>query len=97
MDAGKFPQAGCIGKIANAATTSERTLIRRYKSVLDMSPTKYLQQLRIARARELLESTVYPVSKISWDVGYEDVNSLRKQFKDIVGLTPSEYRQRFGK
>ena len=92
-----FQKPVALEKIANAATTSERTLIRRYKSVLDMSPTKYLQQLRIARARELLESTAYPVSKISWEVGYEDVNSLRKQFKDIVGLTPSEYRQRFGK
>jgi len=92
-----FQKPVALEKIANAATTSERTLIRRYKSVLDMSPTKYLQRLRIARARELLESTAYPVSKISWEVGYEDVNSLRKQFKDIVGLTPSEYRQRFGK
>jgi len=92
-----FHKPVVLEKIANAATTSERTLIRRYKSVLDMSPTKYLQQLRIARARELLESTVYLVSKISWDIGYEDVNSLRKQFKDIVGLTRSEYRQQFGK
>ncbi len=92
----QFHTSVTLKKVAEAAMTSERTLIRRYKSALGMSPTKYLQQLRIAKARELLENTAQPINNISWAVGYEDVNSLRKQFADMVGLTPSEYRQRFG-
>lgn len=91
-----FHTSVTLAKIAEATATSERTLIRRYKSALGMSPTKYLQQLRVAKTRELLESTTQPINKISWDVGYEDVNSLRKQFTDIVGLAPGEYRRRFG-
>jgi transcriptional regulator GlxA family with amidase domain len=85
--------------IAGACRTlvvSERTLARKFKTSLGMSPLSYLQSQRIARARQLLESSGLPLERIVEQCGYEDVSSFRKLFARQVGMTPREYRQRFG-
>jgi transcriptional regulator GlxA family with amidase domain len=79
-----------------ALAISERTLARRFKASLGMSPLSYLQSQRIARARELLESSKLPLDRIVEQCGYEDVSSFRKLFARQVGMTPRDYRQRFG-
>ncbi|WP_431687614.1 GlxA family transcriptional regulator [Hahella sp. NBU794] len=81
--------------MAAVARVGERTLQRRFRKALGMSPLQYVQQLRIQRARELLETSVTPVERIIWDVGYEDPSSFRKLFKLATGLTMTEYRARF--
>ena len=58
-------------------------------------PVQYLQNLRIERAKHLLESSKEPFDRITQHVGYEDGNSFRRMFKDKVGLTPGAYRKRF--
>ena len=68
---------------------------RRFKAATGMTPLEYWQQLRIGKARELLEFTRDPVDRIAWEVGYEDPGAFRKLFHRITGLTPGEYRQRF--
>lgn len=84
-----------LDKLAEIAATSVRTLIRRFHSALNMTPTAYIQQLRIGKARELLELTTLPVNKIAWKVGYEDAGAFSKIFQKSLGLSPSKYRQRF--
>lgn len=81
--------------LADDAAVSVRTLIRRFQSALDMSPTAYIQQVRIGKAKELLESSTTAVNQIAWQVGYEDPGSFRKVFQRDLGLTPAEYRRRF--
>jgi len=46
-------------------------------------------------AKELLQTTKLPFERIAWDVGYGDASAFRKVFQKIVGLPPSEFRQRF--
>jgi transcriptional regulator GlxA family with amidase domain len=85
--------------IAGACRTlavSERSLARKFKASLGMSPLSYLQSQRVARARQLLESSKLPLELIVEQCGYEDVSSFRKLFARQVGMTPREYRQRFG-
>lgn len=84
-----------IGKLASEAGVSERTLLRRFRSVLGLTPVQYLQALRLERARELLESSHDPVDRVTRRVGYEDVSSFRRLFKQSTGLSPTEYRQKF--
>ena len=61
-----------------------------------MTPVEYLQQVRIAKAREALERTLLPVDRIAWDVGYSDAATFRKLFQKLAGLPPAAYRQQFG-
>lgn len=85
-----------VGDMAAQAGMEERTFLRRFKAATGLKPTAYAQHLRIGKARELLELTKRPVEQVAWSVGYEDAAAFRKLFHRIIGLSPGEYRQRFG-
>ena len=84
-----------IAGVCRTLAISERTLARRFKASLGMSPLSYLQSQRIAHARQLLESSPLALERIVEQCGYEDVSSFRKLFARQVGMTPREYRLRF--
>jgi transcriptional regulator GlxA family with amidase domain len=75
---------------------SPRTLTRRFQANLGMSPITYLQSRRVARAKRMLEDHHLAFERIVEQCGYEDVSSFRKLFARHVGMTPREYRSRFG-
>jgi transcriptional regulator GlxA family with amidase domain len=84
-----------ISALAARAGLGERTFIRRFKRATGETPLSYLQQLRIEKARRLLETTSLAVEEITLKSGYEDISSFRKLFKRQTGLSPSAYRKRF--
>lgn len=86
-----------LGTLCKGLNVSERTLSRRFHAVLGMSPLTYIQSLRVAKARTLLEETSSPLDAIVEQCGYEDISSFRKLFTRHVGMTPREYRSRFGR
>lgn len=75
---------------------SLRNFVRRFKEATGDSPLNYLQKLRIAAAKRLLESDHRSVQEISDAVGYQDVAFFRNLFQRHTGVSPSAYRQRFG-
>lgn len=92
----KEARAITAGAMAKQARMEERTFLRRFKAATGLTPTEYAQHVRIGKAREMLEFTKRPVDQIAWSVGYEDTSAFRKLFHRIMGLSPSDYRQRFG-
>lgn len=74
---------------------SMRNFIRRFKAATEQTPIEYLQNLRIEKAKFLLESSQQGFEQITLQVGYEDGNSFRRLFKQRVGLAPNAYRKRF--
>ncbi len=75
---------------------SERSLLRRFKAATGLTPKVYLQNLRIEKARGLLERSRVPVAEIGWAVGYRDPSAFSRVFRAITGLTAGDYRRRFG-
>jgi transcriptional regulator GlxA family with amidase domain len=55
-----------------------------------------MQHLKVQKARELLEFTTLSMKEISWTVRYEDTGAFRQVFRKLVGLSPADYRSRFG-
>lgn len=84
-----------LSTLAVASATSERTLLRHFQQVTGMTPLEYLHDLRVERAKMLLEVTLQTVHTIAQACGYSDVASFRKIFRAVTGTTPSEYRSRF--
>jgi transcriptional regulator GlxA family with amidase domain len=60
-----------------------------------MTPLAYIQQVRVERAKALLESSDLPVDAVSWKIGYEDAAFFNRLFKRTTGLTPGAYRRMF--
>ena len=85
-----------IGAMAARANLTERTFLRRFRKATGLAPNEYMQHLRVGKARESLEFSNLSVNEIAWMVGYEDTGSFRKVFHRVMGLTPGEYRHRFG-
>ena len=81
--------------MAAEAAMEQRTFLRRFHRATGLKPTEYVQQLRVAQARERLEFTRDPVDRIAWDVGYEDPAAFRRVFQRLTGLTAGAYREKF--
>nr|WP_302795478.1 helix-turn-helix domain-containing protein [Shinella daejeonensis] len=82
--------------LATRAGLERRTFLRRFRKATGMTTSEYGQRLRVSRACELLQFSGLTVEQIAWETGYGDPGSFRKIFARFIGLTPGEYRQRFG-
>ncbi|MBT8443029.1 MAG: helix-turn-helix domain-containing protein [Gammaproteobacteria bacterium] len=78
-----------------ALNKPERTLKRRFRAATGTTLIEYLQNLRVKKAKGLLESETLPVDEISAATGYEDASFFRRLFTRRTGLTPSQYRKMF--
>lgn len=85
-----------LAALAEHAGLGERTFLRRFRVATGLKPIQYCQHLRVGKARQMLEYTNDTVDHIAWLTGYRDLGWFRVTFNKITGLTPSEYRARFG-
>lgn len=67
---------------------------RMFKQKYEVSPRKYLTNLRIMKAKELLLTTGYSIHEIARMTGHENQLYFSRVFRATVGCTPSEYRKR---
>jgi transcriptional regulator GlxA family with amidase domain len=84
-----------LDEMAREAGMSRRTLTRRFKAATGCLPGHYLQLIRVAVARQMLEQGARSVQEVGVAVGYDDVGFFRSVFKRHSGLTPAAYRERY--
>ncbi|QUH00367.1 helix-turn-helix domain-containing protein [Saccharopolyspora erythraea] len=85
-----------VGRLAERAGLSSRTLARRFTEQLGTSPGEWLLGQRLDAARALLEQTNLPVDAIATRVGLASAVNLRRRFRARFGTTPGAYRRTFG-
>ena len=64
-----------------------------FTGIKGISPMKLITNLRIAKAREMLTDSKWPLKEIAAMTGYNDVNYFSRIFKDVVGVSPKQYRK----
>lgn len=79
--------------VATKLDLSSGYLSQYFKQQTGDTLTSYVADLRIRKACSLLESTTMPLQMVSESVGYYNLNSFIRRFKQITGLTPGEYRK----
>lgn len=84
-----------IAEIVKEYPASRRNLVRKFKANTGVTPIEYLQNVRIEKAKKLLERTDRNISEIINETGYTDPKSFRKIFLKLVGISPKEYREKF--
>lgn len=65
-----------------------------FKQQTGFPPSHYLRNVRISKAKELLETTGFSVMEIAAMVGYSSNSTLTRAFHSLTGMTPKEYRNR---
>jgi transcriptional regulator GlxA family with amidase domain len=85
-----------LDALARRCGMSLRNFVRRFKQATGDSPLIYLQKLRVAAAKRLLESDHRTMQEISDAVGYQDVAFFREIFQRHTGDSFRAYRERFG-
>ena len=84
-----------IDVIARKVGISPRHFKRRFKSATGELPHKYLQQVRVDAAKIKLETTRDSIEEITWAVGYTDVSSFCRLFRQHTQISPGAYRDKF--
>ena len=87
---------GCgltVRDLARHSAMSESGFSHTFKAVAGIPPRRYAIQARIARARELLETTGLSVKEIAAQLGYDDPHYFSRCFRRHTGRTPSAVRR----
>ncbi len=85
-----------LSTLAERLHMSVRHLARVFRAEIGVSPGHYIESTRIETARRRLEETELGVKSIAADCGFGSSESLRRVFVQALGVSPSEYRRRFG-
>ena len=80
--------------MAKIAKTSERTLHRLCCDMLGSPPKKYLLNLRLSKAKQILQKEKVHISEVAFRVGFSDSNYFAKQYKKKFKCTPKESAKR---
>jgi transcriptional regulator GlxA family with amidase domain len=84
-----------VENLALHAAMSRRNFTRVFTAELGKSPAHYIEQLRIEAARRFLEDSQKSVDEIASASGFSSAELMRRAFLRSIGITPSEYRERF--
>ena len=79
-------------RIGEEMGMSRVQLYRKVKQLSGMSPVELLRKARLARGRQLLETTDSTISEIAYDTGFSAPSYFTKCFKDEYGISPGEVR-----
>lgn len=90
-----YHDTATIEELIKDIPSSRRNIVRRFKQITGITPIEYLQQTRIEAAKKLLERTAQQMTEVIFQSGYSDPKAFRKIFKKSVGMTPSQYREKF--
>lgn len=85
-----------VAAMARLSGLPERSFKRGFARATGMSPIAYVHTLRLEESKHILETMDLPIEAVANEVGYEDASFFGRLFRRQVGLTPAQYRKRFG-
>lgn len=71
---------------------SKEYLSRYFKKHMGKTISEYLLEVRIEKAKQMLQTTTYSVSDICEYCGYSSIGNFQKAFKKVTGMSPRAYR-----
>ena len=81
-----------IENFAKKMLLSRMHLHRKLKTIIGLSPSEFIRNLRLERAAQLLESEADSVSQIAFQVGFNNLSYFAKCFKEKYDCAPSVYK-----
>ena len=82
-----------IAKVSEMCGITPEYFRSLFKKTFGSSPIKYINELKITRAKELLGSGLYSVSEAATLSGYSDPSHFSREFKKAVGISPARFKE----
>lgn len=83
-----------LAELARETGLTDYAVLRGFRRATGIPPHRYLTQLRVRRAGELLRAGQSPVM-VARAVGFADQSHLNRHFRRLVGVTPGAYTRRW--
>jgi len=87
-----FCRAIELNTLAATACLSKYHFLRLFKLAYGLSPHQYIQQLRLEKAKQLLQDGSLAINDIADTLGFENSQSFSRLFFQRAGVYPSQYR-----
>lgn len=88
-----FGESLAVEDLAGLVHMSASTLTRSFKRETGLSPIKYLIEIRIEKAKDLLKKSNIPITTIADRCGFSSSSHFATEFKKLTDVTPSEFRE----
>jgi transcriptional regulator GlxA family with amidase domain len=85
-----------VPRLAEKAHMTERTLARAFLAETGETPARFVERLRVDHARTALSGTHRLAETIAVRAGFGSMERMRRAFKKHLGVSPSDFRARFG-
>lgn len=83
-----------LDDLSAAAHVNKTTLSNMFKELFDTTPIRYINSLRMQKAKELLSNTTIGIGEIAELIGFQSIHYFSRFFKEKENCTPVEYRMR---
>ncbi len=83
-----------VDELSSAVGASRQHFVRLFKAETGLTVSQYIAKARCECASELLENSRLHIHDIAYYVGYEDTNYFSRVFKNVMGMSPQEYREK---
>nr|WP_210201769.1 DJ-1/PfpI family protein [Mesorhizobium loti] len=84
-----------VEALSERAAMSPRSFARKFHGAVGQTPAAAMEALRLEAAKRMLEDSSQSMKSIAAKSGFGDQQGLRRAFWRALGITPSEYRERF--
>jgi AraC family transcriptional activator FtrA len=89
--------AHTVDSLARRVGMSQRTFLRRFQDATGTTPTRWLLNERLLRAKDYLESSKLSIDSIAEQTGFGQAATLRHHFRQHYALSPARYRKQFAR
>ena len=92
---GRLDQATTASDMASFANISVRKLHQICKDMFDLGPAQLLAEMRMEKARTLLQQQELSIKEIAFTCGFSQAAAFTKAFNRRYGISPSKYRDAY--
>ena len=82
-----------LAELADIFCVSQSHLCREFTKNFNLSPIKYLNNMRIEKAKELLSVSDLSISEVAYKVGFNDIHYFSRYFNKQEKISPVRYRK----
>jgi AraC family transcriptional activator of pobA len=88
-----FKEKHNLAEYAELMHKSSKTISNIFSKIGSKSPSQYIQERKMLEARRLLQSSDMQIKEIAYEVGYEDIQTFSRFFKNKEGISPSKFKE----